>query len=123
GQLSVRDQIAVIKEWLSHCDNDPQHQKCRCNTDDLPTRLIDVEDAYEVEIVESKTLPESKPKYLALSHYWGGHQCQSGKAHYQLRDGKRRFPFNKLPRIFQHVVTLTKIIGEQYLWIDLLYIN
>ncbi|KAF5493186.1 hypothetical protein CGCF413_v010395 [Colletotrichum fructicola] len=148
-QLSFLGQISLVKIWLRECDE--AHHACFNNTNhDLPTRLIDLNHwndlkylptnviqpispsnyngkSHIVRIVESSQLSQSEKseaKYVALSHCWGRLGDQKlENAKYQFRGNNRTFPFENLPRTFQHAIYVTKMIGKRYLWIDSLCIN
>lgn len=59
--------------------------------------------------------------YVTLSHCWGGvnpSQLDSSNLESLLHD----IPLESLPTTFQHAVTITRLLGVRYLWIDSLCI-
>jgi len=85
----------------------------------MPTRVIYVGSAEDnvvrlCERVESTT-PEA---YTVLSHCWGKDPdyLMLTKATAQiLREG---VPVSRLPKTFQHAITVTRRFQKEYIWID-----
>jgi hypothetical protein len=60
-------------------------------------------------------------QYVALSHPWGpGPHFRTTTAN--LESFKKSIDYNKLPATFQHAITVTRKIGQRYIWIDSLCI-
>lgn len=120
------DNVGLMKEWLRFCQYN--HADClEQNRSFLPTRLLDVQafpGSKDVRLVASKLMrsdPYTKPRYLALSHCWGKLpliETKTGNIG-SMENGVR---FSDLSRTFQDAVTLTRKLGERFLWIDSLCI-
>ncbi|KAB5582972.1 hypothetical protein GE09DRAFT_1167128 [Coniochaeta sp. 2T2.1] len=113
----------VIKHWLSLCDQDSKHSTCRhSETNELPTRLIDVGKKGDPRVYLRATKPGDMGTWLALSHRWGAkpHFCTTvDNLDDYLRDG---IAFNSLSATFRDAVTVTRAVGCRFLWIDSLCI-
>lgn len=102
----------------------------------LPTRLIDVglrdseDDNEEPRLVMTADYPplQKEPgaqKYIALSYCWGSpdqakHQLKTSQS--TLSDWLHQIPFSLLPRTHQDAITLCRVLGVRYVWIDSLCI-
>lgn len=109
---------SILERWLRDCDE--HHLNCRpaqSSGPPLPTRLIDVGLKYAPFVKLFETQQGDDIKYLALSHPWGSppHFCTYPNNVKQHKDG---IEISKLPKTFQHAVTVTRELGLRYLWID-----
>jgi hypothetical protein len=93
----------------------------------MPTRVIDVGDGYTARLVS--TVEENMSEgvqYIALSHCWGLPKEQTDKWCTTTGNEKDRrtqgFPVKELPQTFQDAISVTRELGQQYLWIDSLCI-
>jgi Heterokaryon incompatibility protein (HET) len=100
----------LIQSWLSRCEKqhgkgcEPEHH------DELRSiRLIDVESREIVSYPDTASC-----SYLALSYMWGKMLQQS----YDLGAILER-----LPPTIEDAITVTKRLGEQFLWVDSICIN
>ncbi|KAL6354409.1 hypothetical protein LRP88_11740 [Fusarium phalaenopsidis] len=90
----------------------------------LPSRLIHIthsEDHFKLRLIKTEEFKFSSPRYIALSHRWGGIDTFCTTAdnfHERLND----IPYSELPKTFQHAVITTWNLGVKYLWIDSLCI-
>jgi hypothetical protein len=74
----------------------------------------------DIKLVETESWPSKIRKttqYLTLSHCWG-RKPTTITTNDNIEDRKRQIPFAKLPRTFQDAVTITRQLGQCYLWID-----
>ncbi|KAF4622802.1 hypothetical protein G7Y89_g14223 [Cudoniella acicularis] len=109
----------LLREWLRVCD---KYHKCHCGSDNpLPTRVLDVGDHENPDSLRLYcTTKGERGRYIALSHCWGKLKenqkfCTYGHNIAILRE---RIDFGKLPKTFQDAVTVTRGLGERFLWID-----
>jgi hypothetical protein len=126
----------LIKLWLRDCDT--QHADCRpmpqfrtheSDSQEFPTRLIDVGTMAnnQLRLLETHDeLPVSQ-EYIALSHPWGDiknyppfstwRKDGTGLGH-DIDTFKCAIPYGKLPATFKDAVDCTRALGVRYLWID-----
>jgi hypothetical protein len=89
---------------------------------ELPTRVLDVgsEGDEKVYLRESKSLSVGG-SYTILSHCWGTtHPLITTSSN--LNDRKNGICYEGLPATFKDAVTVTRLLGLKYLWIDSLCI-
>jgi hypothetical protein len=106
--------------WIEKCYS--SHEDCKLAArSELPRRVLDVTkraDSNSVYLYESHGDVE---QYICLSHSWGGHQpLKTEKSSLAAR--KEGIEWKDLPRTFQDAVTITRLLGIRYLWIDSLCI-
>jgi hypothetical protein len=113
----------LLREWLQVCNKD--HFGCHHGSDSpLPTRVLDVGDHENPDSLRLYcTRKDKRGKYVALSHCWGkleeSQKCCTYRGNINaLREG---IHFDKLPKTFQDAVTVTRGLGERFLWIDSLF--
>ncbi|KAI9855924.1 MAG: hypothetical protein M1813_009358 [Trichoglossum hirsutum] len=98
----------------------------KAHEDSFPARLIDLEafpgtktravgDLRLVEVVRDC------PKYMTLSHYWGGN-LEGKTTLLNLSQRLLRFRLQEIPPTFKDTVEITRRLGIRYLWIDALCI-
>ena len=124
--LDCDTNIHLMRALIEDCfTNHPNCQHGQPSS--LPTRLLDLgEDSIvlSVRVVPGTHCEHRQHRYLTLSHCWG---IVPPAAPWRLttersQDYANNVPFGILPRTFQEAVTLTKQLGERYLWIDSLCI-
>ncbi|KAK0724303.1 heterokaryon incompatibility protein-domain-containing protein [Lasiosphaeris hirsuta] len=117
--------LAKIKDWIGDCS---RHKDCQPPDPDatfLPSRLLYVGTASAPELrlisTRSNAVQESNPRYMALSHCWGGDiACKLTTAnHAAMREA---ISDGSLPKNFLHAIDITRRLGVPYLWIDSLCI-
>lgn len=117
--------LQQIKTWLSDCLT--HHYHCReswslvSNQRSLPTRLLKIsrvesDPTTHICLVAGIDLPHDS-RYVTLSHRWGSTEMirLTSETHDIFA---RAIPYETLPRTFQHAVTVTLLLGFEYLWID-----
>lgn len=113
-----------IRPWIHSCrEQEAGHEGCRRahSTKVLPTRLLDVglpeDDSVKLMITEDNAELISYP-YLILSYCWGqgNHAARTTSAN--LQDRLRGFSVADLPKTIQDAITLTRVMGYRYLWVD-----
>ncbi|KAK5659916.1 hypothetical protein OQA88_13380 [Cercophora sp. LCS_1] len=109
----------VAKSWLRECK--ASHPQCRPRlTSQLPTRVIDVGTAGDLEVRVIQPSGVYSP-YATLSHCWGG-PIQTVLTTSSLPSFTTGLPVSTLPANFQDAIAITRQLGLQYLWIDSLCI-
>lgn len=97
----------------------------------MPTRVIDVGDGHTARLVLIKKENMGQGShYVALSHCWGKvwgdlTKEQRDKWSTTTSNENRRtqgFLITELPQTFQDAISVTRELGQQYLWIDSLCI-
>jgi len=113
--------LATIESWLVECSED-HHTDNFCAqsaTTELPRRVVDVGlDDGEVKLVEPQG---ATGQYLCLSHCWGAEQIITSTT-VTIKEHLKKVDWKDLSRTFQDAITLTRILGFQYIWIDSLCI-
>lgn len=119
--------IDLMKNWLRVCQD--THANCsKQNQSFLPTRLLDVQafpESRDVKLVASKFMASdtySRPIYLTLSHCWGKLPLVETTKENIIDFMEAGIGFQDLSQTFQDAVTLTRKLGQRYLWIDSLCI-
>jgi hypothetical protein len=123
--------LGVLRRWLHCCDNehwkDPKCKPSRFKESavgtitKVPTRLLAVvtDSPTTVRLQEMKGLDRSE--WVALSYRWGPppHFSTTRRNLEKMYQG---ISVDELPRTFQDAVTITRELGQAYLWIDSLCI-
>ncbi|EJT72146.1 hypothetical protein GGTG_09013 [Gaeumannomyces tritici R3-111a-1] len=138
----------LLRNWLRLCDE--RHPSCgsschggsQQSRDSLPTRVIDVGDVRSGEqqqqqqqqqqptrllrLVRTEDLPDPRIRYVALSHCWGrptdAERRRNGTFKDNVEERRRGIDYDKLGKTFQDAVTVTRALGQRYLWVDSLCI-
>ncbi|KAJ8114448.1 hypothetical protein OPT61_g3678 [Boeremia exigua] len=113
--------LAIIRNWLGECV-DEHSSGSLCETppsSGLPTRVVDVgDDNQSVKLINSNG---EKGGYICLSHCWGLAQIvTTTKATIDAR--KLGIPWDLLSKTFQDAISMTRMLGFRYIWIDSLCI-
>ncbi|THV44903.1 hypothetical protein BGAL_0559g00030 [Botrytis galanthina] len=117
-----QSELKLAKNWLKDCiAGSGKHQRCGIHEDPpiLPTRVIDVGSSDE-EICLHISQAEEKSQYVALSHCWGG-AVTTMTTTSTIHAFVTSLP-SKLPKTFIDAITVTRTLGQRYLWIDSLCI-
>ncbi|KAK3349549.1 heterokaryon incompatibility protein-domain-containing protein [Lasiosphaeria hispida] len=123
----------LLLEWLRDCDINHEDIGCHMRSREswLPTRIIDVGDKNEAEggilrLVHTRMWWWSRSRYVALSHRWGRRSSKDNARNCtlisNLEDHCQSIKFDELGRTFQDAITVTRQLGQRYLWIDSLCI-
>jgi hypothetical protein len=119
----------LLRSWIRRCDD--SHEKFGCaalSQTALPSRVIDVGNASEDESFVHLvcTNPSQCGRYVALSHCWGKPSEEEREANCtftsNLAQRRRGIRVAQLGKTFQDAITVTRGLGERYLWIDSLCI-
>ena len=108
----------VLSGWLQRCEGD--HVDCKIEIGPLPTRVLDVNDGSS-NILQLYLSRGERERYCALSHCWGG-SVPIRTTGDSLGDRLRGIHLHDMPKTFQDAVSVTRVLGVRYLWIDSLYI-
>ncbi|KAK3356714.1 heterokaryon incompatibility protein-domain-containing protein [Lasiosphaeria hispida] len=119
GRIDVESCARSLNFWLGDCSE--SHEKCKVRASNplLPTRVIRITDNGGphpvVRLMESKG---SRGEYVCLSHCWGELRptCITTRDTYQRNITE--IPWSSLPQTFQDAVSVTKLLGKEFLWID-----
>lgn len=111
----------IVKPWVDDCVKN--HHGCQ-EMQQLgfesraPTRLIDVGTVDEgtVKLVDTGEL--SKPQYLILSYCWGTSNDKSKTTQANLEQRRVSIQISTLPKTIRDAITITRLMGVQYLWVD-----
>ncbi|RSL54108.1 hypothetical protein CEP54_010056 [Fusarium duplospermum] len=106
-----------IWPWIQNCES--QHEQCTSNAAVAPTRLIDV-GLYGAETVKLIQTNQKALEYIALSYCWGKGTANS-KARTTSSNLQSRLNgilIKDLPATIQDAITVTRLMGVKYLWID-----
>jgi hypothetical protein len=102
-------------EWLARCLT--QHTDCieaEGPLPLLPSRVIDV-DGLQDSIL--RLTPSTRGRYVTLTHRWGSSNItKTTKSNLSQRLAS--IAFNDLTKTMQDAVTITRMLGVRYLWID-----
>ena len=108
--------LSLMKLWLQQCEM--HHTTCeRINNAPLPTRIIDVGPADGSETPKLHLSKGEEGRYLTLSHCWGPDQ-RSKTTRHTLDTHLDRIEEQDLAVTFRDAITITRLLGFRYLWID-----
>ncbi|PVH68741.1 HET-domain-containing protein, partial [Cadophora sp. DSE1049] len=106
------------KKWIKTCVKD--HKRCpKSLYVPLPKRLVDVGSRSREPSL--KLCNNMKGRYAALSYCWGKTETLKTQR-WNMEAHTKQIPMLSLPRSLQDAVTVTRMLGIQYLWIDALCI-
>src|ERR1700753_3445839 len=108
-----------IKKWIDSCNINHQ---CVPRSSFLPTRLLDLGQDLNSQLVKLVDKQGITGPYVALSHCWGkSHRITNTTQTVEiLRSG---ISLSDLPLTFKDAVRITKSLSIRYLWIDSLCIR
>ncbi|TID19461.1 HET-domain-containing protein [Venturia nashicola] len=111
------DVFTIAKKWMSTCL--AEHELCKIKQTALPKRLIQVSSNPPRLVLSSGIV--SKPRYVTLSHSWGGHGIiKLTSANFD--SFQKALPIEELPQTFRDAIKIAREIGIDYLWVDSLCI-
>ncbi|KAG8668283.1 hypothetical protein FPOAC1_007662 [Fusarium poae] len=123
--IGLKDLIQTdIWPWIKSCQSD--HEECQTagNIVEVPKRLIDVglDKSQTVKLVQpvDDDTKATDFSYLALSYCWGKGTSNS-KARTtssNLSSRLRGITTSTLPMTIQDAITVTRLMGVRYLWVD-----
>ncbi|KAJ9643715.1 hypothetical protein H2204_001860 [Knufia peltigerae] len=115
-----------MRKWIESCLS--EHDLC--NADDasakMPTRVLEIGNATESNVVRLTSKPRPGAKYAALSHSWGESKRRLKQVPKTKKDNIRSreqgIAWSELTKTFQDAVLIARRLGLDYLWIDALCI-
>jgi Heterokaryon incompatibility protein (HET) len=116
--ILIDDRVPVIKQWIAECT--ASHPNCTLSRPftTSPARLIEVLPTIRlVEVGDEKPL-----RYITLSHCWGGVDIPGKTTLANIHEYRNEIAFDILPKTFQEAITVTRLLGVPYLWVDCLCI-
>ncbi|KAK0701326.1 heterokaryon incompatibility protein-domain-containing protein [Lasiosphaeris hirsuta] len=117
--LSTPESFRLARECIDRCLT--SHESCPqpSATTLLPDRVIDCSDAHNPRI--TLTGGSKRAPYLALSYVWGGPQPMTTTTNID-KYVSTGIPLSILPPTIRDAITVTRSLGQKYLWIDALCI-
>ncbi|KAF2641854.1 HET-domain-containing protein [Massarina eburnea CBS 473.64] len=112
----------LLQHWINDCNI---KHVCRPKDPVLPKRLIDLSATKNPGILKLDCSKDrSDSNYAALSHRWGDPNLhrEFRLQKDNLSQWQRQLELKKLPKTFRDAVTITRMLGIRYLWIDSLCI-
>lgn len=131
----------LLKTWIQECQTN--HKHCMATQDNQQAQLRST-GRFRVIDVENMCLfvPSEDISYIAVSYVWGGilqnktnservewidslfyRAAANGSTKPKIPELHKRIRFQKLPLTIQDSISLVKLLGWRYLWIDLLCIR
>ncbi|KAI0406621.1 HET-domain-containing protein [Xylaria palmicola] len=108
-----------IRSCLDRCLR--HHPKCVQSQGNPPSRLIDVGPSHDDYVRLMETVTKSHSDYIALSYCWGDvGVVKTTAGNYE--EMKTGMPISILPRTIQDAISVTRQLGQRYLWVDALCI-
>ncbi|WAO87542.1 Hypothetical protein NCS54_00485500 [Fusarium falciforme] len=119
--------IDLIRQWLQACVSD--HPQCAHRAEDtgwFPTRVLDLGPPEPTEsgrttvkiIAREQVVPGNR--YVTLSHRWN--PLIPKLTSWNLEAWSRRIPVEALTKTFRDFITVSRLLGFRYAWIDSLCI-
>jgi hypothetical protein len=119
--------IDLIRQWLQACDTG--HRQCNDRASDtswFPRRVLDLappelaeSDGTAVKIIErEQAVPGNR--YVTLSHRWNQHIPRLTSSNHEA--WSRKIPVEALTKTFRDFITVSRLLGFRYAWIDSLCI-
>ncbi|KAL4727961.1 hypothetical protein ACLX1H_004665 [Fusarium chlamydosporum] len=119
----------LARSWLARCmrNTDGQHDICnQLDKDHLPTRLLDVRQALEKNVVRLVCPKEEFEalngiEYASLSHCWGAHGAKENPKLLTTNLASRQsegLDWDNLPRTFKDAFKIASWLNLEWLWID-----
>jgi Heterokaryon incompatibility protein (HET) len=104
-EISAAVNFDLIRKWLRNCET--KHSSCQ------PSKA---QAALSIQLIDCRTRrivqADTQSRYVALSYVWGPSKADSAES-----KPLSQLPHN-LPRTIEDTVTVAKILGLQYVWID-----
>lgn len=112
--------ISVIKSWLRTCDN--SHRPHCQSIDHLITQSPWQKPAWLIDVRDYCLVPGSKTVgYFTLSYVWG-HTASTMAEVENIQDLQKQNALKSeavsLPRTITDAISLVRLLGGQYLWVD-----
>jgi hypothetical protein len=113
----------LIKSWLQECEQ--QHNECSITRVESQSQVAVPDYVIDVDEMKLVSINEGSVRYLALSYVWGkvpSLQLRKHNLGQLTKANALRESFSELSSVVRDAITLTREIGERYLWVDKLCI-
>ena len=112
--------VSLFCRWFRDCK--AKHVKCqRADPNSLPSRVLDVGQGGEEDLVRLRQSDDLHGDYIALSYCWGS-KPPPRTLRSTLREHQAGMPLSSLPATFSDAVWVARALSVPYLWIDALCI-
>lgn len=105
---------ALLKKWVAQCN---EHPNCVTAPPSLPARVIDVGDENNGYSMKLRETNNETGRYTCLSHCWGL-VTQFTTTKVSLATHQTEISYHHLPQSFRDAITVTRLLGIRYIWID-----
>ena len=119
---TLENKLSLASMWLHNCLE--KHQRCLHDVQDIiqvPARVIDVGPSDGSLEPFLRDANHDVQEWVTLSHCWGSTQPLKTTLT-SLSIHRRSLPVDKLPKLFQDAILITRKLEYRYLWIDSLCI-
>jgi hypothetical protein len=123
-RLDSDRKLDLVMRWLNDTETRiSKNQNINApGKEEGPCRLVKICSEEHVQLVElDHQSSRVTPKYLALSHRWGRRQHLTTTSS-NVEAHKARINLDDLPGTFRDAITVTRLLGYLYIWIDALCI-
>jgi hypothetical protein len=122
GSSNLEDKLDLASTWLNNCLKN--HRGCLPDVKGstrVPSRLIDVGPSDGSQEPFLRDSNSDVREWVTLSHCWGSTQPLRTTLK-SLPSHRQSLPVEKLPKLFQDAILITRRLEYRYLWIDSLCI-
>jgi hypothetical protein len=121
-ETSSSASISQAKTWIGQCDatHPCRSDRLRGAKPEMPTRVIDVTRFEKDVCLRNGSDIDGFQEYIAESLL--GRSADMKLSKENLEQFGEQIPWERLPKTFADAVTVTRLLGIQYLWIDSLCI-
>jgi hypothetical protein len=122
-QIDADTAVRKIRQWLDDCERHPKCTAYRSGLATLPTRVLDLgKDPESLDPIKLFETQGIEGTYMTLSHCWGSSALIT-TTNNTYKERISGIQLAELPQTFKDAVSLTRILGIRYLWIDSLCIK
>lgn len=112
--------VSKVLGWIHECETHHKHEKSALpSTSRLPKRMIEILQSNHSRV--RLVTPKDSDRFVALSYCWGDGK-QSPTTRDNLETRCQGFFTDMLPRTIQDAIQFTRLLGIQYIWVDVLCI-
>jgi len=115
----------LLKTWLATCERN--HEPCMSAAKELKLATEGSGAEYLINVQDmcvEKVKDQDSPRYFALSYVWGNTKqlqlqlLQANAIALQCKNSLQDVYGWQIPQTIRHAMTLTRDLGETYLWVD-----